>query len=45
MARALERLLAGLAPTHARKIGGRIRRGDGVEAACAILQETFGGAS
>ena len=38
---ALEKLLAGPAVSHARKIGGRIRRGDGVAAACTILEETF----
>ncbi len=42
MARALDRLLAGAAPTHARKIGGRIKRGDGVAAACTILEESLG---
>ncbi len=39
MAQALDRLLAGPAVTQARKMGGRIRRGDGVEAACAFLRE------
>ena len=41
LAAALKRLLAGAAVSHARKIGGRIRRGDGVAAACSILAETF----
>jgi UDP:flavonoid glycosyltransferase YjiC (YdhE family) len=45
MARALHRLLGGEAVTHARKIGGRIRRGDGVAAACDLLEETLAGAS
>ena len=39
---ALKKLLAGPAVSHARKIGGRIRRGDGVAAACSILEETLG---
>ncbi len=42
MTRALQKLLAGPAVSVARKIGGRIRRGDGVAAACAILAETVG---
>jgi rhamnosyltransferase subunit B len=41
MARALERLLAGPATARAEKIGGAIRREDGVSAACAILEEKF----
>jgi UDP:flavonoid glycosyltransferase YjiC (YdhE family) len=41
LARALNRLLSGAAPTHARKIGGRIKRGDGVAAACALLEESL----
>ena len=43
MVRALDRLLGGAAPTHARKLGGRIRRTDGVAAACALLEESLAG--
>jgi rhamnosyltransferase subunit B len=39
MTRALERLLAGSATARAEKIGGAMRREDGVSAACAILEE------
>jgi rhamnosyltransferase subunit B len=42
MTAALKKLLAGPAPSIARKIGGRIRRGDGVAAAIALLDEAFG---
>jgi rhamnosyltransferase subunit B len=42
MTAALRKLLAGPAPSIARKIGGRIRRGDGVASACALLDEAFG---
>jgi len=45
MARALHRLLGGEAVTHARKMGGRIRRGDGVAAACDLLEESLACAS
>jgi UDP:flavonoid glycosyltransferase YjiC (YdhE family) len=45
MARALHQLLGGPAVTNARKIGGRIRRGDGVVAACDLLEESLACAS
>jgi UDP:flavonoid glycosyltransferase YjiC (YdhE family) len=39
--RALERLLAGDAPSRAQRLGGLIRAEDGVARACEILEETF----
>jgi UDP:flavonoid glycosyltransferase YjiC (YdhE family) len=42
LARALERLLAGSAIARARELGARMRSEDGVTAACAILEQTFG---
>jgi len=39
--RALKRLLAGNAPIHALRLGNLIRAEDGVERACAILEEVF----
>ena len=38
---ALERLLAGNAPTRARSLGELIRTEDGVARACEILEETY----
>lgn len=38
---ALRRLLAGEAPARAQRLGELIRAEDGVERACAILEETF----
>lgn len=40
---ALERLLAGQAPSHAQRLGESIRAENGVAKACHILEETFPG--
>jgi UDP:flavonoid glycosyltransferase YjiC (YdhE family) len=42
MARALERLLAGEAPTRAARLGERLRAEDGVGRSCDVLEEVFG---
>jgi len=41
LARALKNLLAGPASARARQLGEQVRAEDGVQAACAILEQTF----